>query len=32
VYYAMLFSGKPQSLKARLGTISPEPATRVALP
>lgn len=32
VYYDMLFSGQPQSLKKRLGTISPEPATRVALP
>jgi len=32
VYYATLFSGQPQSLKARLGTVAPEPATRVALP
>jgi soluble lytic murein transglycosylase len=32
VYYAILFSGKPQSLKARLGTITPEPTTNVALP
>lgn len=32
VYYAMMFSGKSDSLKARLGTISPSPARQVALP
>ena len=32
VYYGMLFSGKSQSLKERLGTISPQPARQVALP
>ncbi|CAM3410215.1 lytic transglycosylase domain-containing protein [Bordetella flabilis] len=31
-YYAALFSGQPQSLKQRLGRISPEPAERVDLP
>jgi soluble lytic murein transglycosylase len=31
-YYAVMFSGKPQSLKQRLGTIAPEPAQRVDLP
>ncbi len=32
VYYATLFSGQPQSLKQRLGTIVPVPGTRTALP
>ncbi len=32
VYYSMLFSGQPDSLKARLGTISPMAGTRTALP
>ena len=32
VYYAALFSGKPQSLKAHLGTISPVADTPTALP
>lgn len=31
-YYATLFSGQPQSLKARLGTISPSPSRKVNLP
>ena len=31
-YYSMLFSGQPQSLKARLGAISPSGATTTALP
>jgi soluble lytic murein transglycosylase len=31
-YYAMMFTGKPQSLKKRLGTISPSPSKRVDLP
>ncbi|MCC2595755.1 transglycosylase SLT domain-containing protein [Pusillimonas sp. MFBS29] len=31
-YYAMMFTGKPQSLKQRLGTVSPSPNKRVALP
>jgi soluble lytic murein transglycosylase len=31
-YYAMMFTGKPYSLKARLGTISPEPNAHVDLP
>lgn len=32
VYYAMMFSGEPHSLKARLGTIAPQPNRKVALP
>src|SRR3546814_2608431 len=32
VYYATLFSGQPQSLKKRLGTIAPSAGTRTALP
>ncbi|OXR48989.1 lytic transglycosylase [Pusillimonas sp. T2] len=32
VYYDMLFSGKSQSLKARLGTISPKPRRGTGLP
>lgn len=32
VYYASLFNGKPQSLKARLGTVTPSPTRQVALP
>jgi len=31
-YYATLFTGKPQSLKARLGVITPSPARAVDLP
>lgn len=31
-YYAMMFSGKPSSLKKRLGVVSPEPDRQVALP
>src|SRR3546814_607765 len=31
-YYAIMFSGKPHSLKARLGTVSPEPDKDVDLP
>jgi len=31
-YYAMMFTGKPASLKARLGTVSPKPDTGVDLP
>jgi len=31
-YYAMLFSGEPQSLKARLGVITPSPERAVNLP
>lgn len=32
VYYAALFSSQPQSLKQRLGTITPVPGTTTALP
>src|SRR5690606_5795696 len=32
VYYSMLFSGRPDSLKARLGTVNPMSGTRTALP
>ena len=32
VYYATLFSGQPQSLKERLGIISPQPGRRANLP
>jgi soluble lytic murein transglycosylase len=32
VYYATLFSGKPQSLKQRLGVIAPEPGRQASLP
>lgn len=32
VYYAALFSGQPQSLKQRLGEISPQPYGRTPLP
>lgn len=32
VIYAELFSGQPQSLKARLGTITPQPATQSEVP
>jgi soluble lytic murein transglycosylase len=32
VYYAALFSGEPQSLKARLGSIAPRPAAQTELP
>lgn len=32
VYYSMIFTGQPQSLKQRLGMISPEPVRTVALP
>lgn len=31
-YYGMLFTGQPQSLKARLGTVSPQPRRTVDLP
>lgn len=31
-YYAMVFSGQPQSLKQRLGTIAPSAKTSTALP
>ncbi len=31
-YYATMFTGQPNSLKARLGVISPEPDTKVNLP
>jgi len=32
VYYAALFSGEPQSLKARLGSVAPQPAVVSELP
>ncbi|HQY27978.1 MAG TPA: transglycosylase SLT domain-containing protein [Burkholderiaceae bacterium] len=32
VFYAALFSGEPQSLKARLGSIVPQPSTPTQLP
>ena len=32
VFYALKFTGKPQSLKARLGTVSPSTVSQVALP
>jgi len=32
VFYAALFSGEPQSLKARLGRIAPQPASPSELP
>lgn len=31
-YYAMMFTGKPDSLKKRLGTVVPEPNKKVNLP
>lgn len=31
-YYSMMFTGKPQSLKQRLGTIAPAPRKKVDLP
>ncbi|RTZ45693.1 lytic transglycosylase domain-containing protein [Candidimonas sp. SYP-B2681] len=31
-YYAMMFTGRPHSLKERLGTVSPEPVKRITLP
>lgn len=31
-YYSMLFSGQPQSLKARLGSVSPSGVTTASLP
>ncbi len=31
-YYAMMFTGRPQSLKKRLGTVSPEPSQALDLP
>jgi soluble lytic murein transglycosylase len=31
-YYAMLFTGQPQSLKKRLGMVTPEPNSKVDLP
>ena len=32
VFYAALFSGEPQSLKARLGSVVPQPASATDLP
>jgi len=32
IYYATLFTGEPQSLKARLGVVAPESNRKVALP
>ncbi len=32
IYYATLFTGQPQSLKKRLGTVMPSPNRKVALP
>ena len=32
VYYAMMFTGEPQSLKQRLGTVSPKPAGNAGMP
>ncbi len=32
VFYAAMFSGEPQSLKARLGRVSPQPASTTELP
>ncbi|TFL14944.1 lytic transglycosylase domain-containing protein [Pusillimonas caeni] len=32
VYYSMMFSGQSQSLKQRLGTVSPQASRQVALP
>jgi len=32
VYYSMMFTGQSQSLKQRLGTVSPKAARQVALP
>ncbi|RPH65871.1 MAG: lytic transglycosylase domain-containing protein, partial [Burkholderiales bacterium] len=32
VFYAALFSGEPQSLKARLGNVAPQPDSRSELP
>ena len=32
IYYATLFTGQPQSLKQRLGMVSPSPNRKVALP
>jgi len=32
VYYSMMFTGQSQSLKQRLGTVSPQAARQVALP
>ncbi len=32
VFYAALFSGEPQSLKARLGSVVPQPASSSSLP
>lgn len=32
IYYSTLFTGQPQSLKKRLGTVSPSPNRKVALP
>lgn len=31
-YYATMFSGRPQSLKARLGVVSPEPNAKASVP
>lgn len=32
VFYALKFTGEPQSLKQRLGTVAPSPSRKVALP
>lgn len=32
VYYSMMFTGEPQSLKQRLGTIAPKAASQAGLP
>ena len=32
VYYSMLFTGQPQSLKERLGVVAPSANRTVALP
>ena len=32
VYYSMMFTGQPQSLKQRLGTVAPQASRTVALP
>jgi len=31
-YYAALFTGQPQSLKARLGTVAPQTVETTAIP
>ncbi|KAA0889466.1 lytic transglycosylase domain-containing protein [Pusillimonas sp. ANT_WB101] len=32
IYYSMMFTGKPQSLKQRLGTVTPAPGRQASLP